>query len=67
MPSFAAYDNAYKRYCKNAKATRREYLHQLAEDYDIPYTKLRVVADILGPMEDFDGLISHLNNLSVWE
>jgi len=67
MPSFASWDNAYKRYCRDAKATRATYLRQLSEDYDYPLRKILVVADIFGPEEDFDGLVSHLNNLSVWE
>jgi len=67
MPSFAAYDNAYKKYCRDAKATRTTYLKQLAEDYDIDFNKVCIVADLLGPSEDFDGLVSHLDNLSVWE
>jgi hypothetical protein len=67
MPSFAVYDNAYKRYCRDAKATRTTYLRQLAEDYDYPYKKVRMVADIIGPQGDFDDLVDHLNNLSVWE
>jgi hypothetical protein len=67
MPSFNAWSDPYKKYCRDAKATRATYLRQLAEDYDYPIHKIFLVADILGPTEDFDGLISHLDNLSVWE
>lgn len=39
---------------------RRDYLESLAEDYpaDIVYA----LADILGPTEDFDGLITALED-----
>ena len=62
------WDNPYKKYCKDFRATRETYLRQLAEDYDYPYHKLIIVADILSHdgSEDFTGLIEHLNDLPVW-
>jgi hypothetical protein len=67
MANFNAWSDAYKKYCRDASATRTTYLRQLAEDYDYPYKKICVVADIIGPQGDFDDLVDHLNNLSVWE
>ena len=45
--------------------SRDEYLHALAEDYGIPYETVEVLADTLGPNEDFDGLITTLNDMDV--
>jgi hypothetical protein len=67
MANWNAWNDAYKRHMQDAKATRTTYLRQLAEDYDVEYRKVYIVADLLGPEEDFHGLIHHLNNLSVWE
>lgn len=40
--------------------SRREYLESLAEEYDSD--KVFVLASILGPSEDFDGLIVALED-----
>jgi hypothetical protein len=59
--------NAYQRYCRDYKATRQTYLKRLADEYHYEYKKLSLVADLLGPTEDFKGLVSHLKSLKVWE
>lgn len=41
---------------------RRQYLEGLAADYGIPEETVFAVADILGPNEDYDGLISMLDD-----
>lgn len=43
---------------------RRDYLMHISEDYGIPYDAVRVCADILGPNEDFDGLLTMMEE---WE
>jgi hypothetical protein len=42
---------------------RRDYLESLAEDYGIDTDTVFAMASILGSSEDFDGLISSLEDL----
>lgn len=42
--------------------TRRQYLKGLAEDYGLPLSIVLSAAQMLGPNEDFDGLISTLED-----
>jgi len=42
--------------------TRREYLADLADQYGIPLDTVHALAGMLGPNEDFDGLISSLED-----
>ena len=42
---------------------RRDYLESLAEDYGIDTSTVFAMASILGSSEDFDGLISSLEDL----
>ena len=41
---------------------RRQYLEELAIDYSVPREIVFAVADMLGPNEDYDGLISALED-----
>jgi hypothetical protein len=41
---------------------RLDYLKQLAEDMDVDYGIVLQMADLLGPDEDFDGLVSMLED-----
>lgn len=41
---------------------RAEYLKGLAEDYEVEYEDVVMIASMLGPNEDFDGLISSLED-----
>lgn len=52
-------------YTDNGYKNRNDYLNSLAEDYgaDIVYA----MADILGPNEDFDGLICELEDFEEFE
>lgn len=53
-------DNSYKRYgCNN----RDEYLEMVADDYGITLDEVYAIADTLGPNEDFDGLLSVLDDM----
>ena len=45
-------------YIVNGWADREDYLRGLAEIYEVPYPAVRELADLLGPSEDFNGLIS---------
>ena len=47
-------------YQNNGYHNRKHYLEMLAEEYDPAHVYL--LADLLGPNEDFDGLISHLED-----
>ena len=44
-------------------ASRREYLESLAEDFGLDTSTVFAVASILGASEDFDGLLSSLEDL----
>lgn len=50
-------------YNANGYANRLEYLKSLAEDYGVALTDVLEMADLLGPNEDFDGLVSTLEDL----
>lgn len=41
---------------------REDYLKDLAEGYDMDYSTVEFIADILGESEDFDGLVSALED-----
>ncbi len=41
---------------------RNEYLHSLSGDYGIPDDAVQALAEVLGPDEDFDGLVSNLED-----
>lgn len=42
--------------------TREQYLQDLADEYDAPLGIVKMLADLLGPSEDFDGLVTTLND-----
>ena len=42
---------------------RTDYLRSLAEDYAVSYQTVRALADMFGPNEDFDGLVTALEDL----
>lgn len=44
-------------YSEKGYATRKDYLESLADDYGVDKYAVFAVADLLGPSEDFDGLI----------
>ena len=47
-------------YTANGYASRRDYLESLTDEY--PADMVFALADILGPGEDFDGLITALED-----
>jgi hypothetical protein len=51
-------------YTEAGYVSRNDYLMCLAEDYGIQAGIVIGIADLLGPSEDFDGLISALEDYS---
>jgi hypothetical protein len=49
-------------YKANGYADRKEYLTMLAEEYGVSQDKVFATADLLGPNEDFDGLVTILQD-----
>lgn len=44
-------------------ANREEYLDMLADDYGVDAEVVHLLADMLGPNEDFSGLINALEDM----
>jgi hypothetical protein len=42
--------------------SRRDYLESLADDFGLPVDDVFMMADLLGPSEDFDGLVTSLED-----
>lgn len=51
-------------YTDNGYTSRRDYHTNLADDYGVPLEKVLLLAMFLGPEEDFDGLVTHVQDLS---
>jgi hypothetical protein len=49
-------------YLEYGAETRTEYLAMLADEYDVPLSTVRAMASVLGPTEDFDGLVCALED-----
>lgn len=49
-------------YTDKGYKSRRDYLNSLAEDMGIDKDMVYVAADMLGPNEDFDGLVTTLED-----
>lgn len=56
-------DDQNKVYEANGYDDREDYLSCLAEDYGLDLDTVKVLADLLGPNEDFDGLVSQLEDM----
>ena len=50
-------------YTAHGYASRRDYLDSLAEEFDIDRDTVYMMSDVLGPTEDFDGLVTSLEDL----
>jgi hypothetical protein len=50
-------------YVKHGYKDREDYLKSLAEQYSIDYDIVLELANTLGPNEDFDGLVSELEDI----
>ena len=51
-------------YTENGYDSREDYLKSLAEDYGVDLETVKMLADLLGPNEDFDGLVTSLQDYS---
>jgi hypothetical protein len=49
-------------YQENGYKDRKDYLKSLAEDFDMDYKDVVMLATTLGESEDFDGLITSLED-----
>lgn len=49
-------------YTEMGYESRKDYLECLAEDFGVDIETVYQVADLLGPSEDFDGLVSILSD-----
>jgi hypothetical protein len=47
-----------------AGRTRRQYLADLAGEYELPLYVVLELASALGPNEDFDGLVTELGDIA---
>lgn len=54
-------ENIYKQHGYN---DRNDYLKSLAEDYGISFAEVKTIANMLGENEDFDALITSLDEYS---
>ncbi len=50
-------------YRANGYNDREGYLRQLAEDYGVDLDTVYALAGLLGPNEDFDGLVTQLEDM----
>ena len=49
-------------YKENGYSNREDYLKSLAEDFDMEYKDVLMLATTLGAEEDFDGLVTALED-----
>ncbi|GHV55750.1 hypothetical protein AGMMS49579_19280 [Spirochaetia bacterium] len=50
-------------YTQNGYKDREDYLKNLADDWGLELFAVNMVADMLGSSEDFDGLVSELEDM----
>lgn len=53
------YQNVYQ---ENGFENRKEYLKFLADEYGVSLSDVLMIASTLGPNEDFDGLVTSLQD-----
>lgn len=46
---------------------RADYLESLSEDYGVELKTVKMLADLLGPVEDFDALVTEVSDYSLME
>ena len=51
-------------YLSQGYANRNDYLGQLARSLDLDVGTVKAIADLLGPNEDFDGLLTQLEEFA---
>lgn len=52
-------------YQENGYENRQEYLEALALDYGVSLEAVLAIAAVYGPSEDFDGLVTTIQDLDV--
>ena len=50
-------------YTDNGYESRKDYLEHMAEDYGVSVEHVFTMASMLGSSEDFDGLVTHLEDV----
>ena len=50
-------------YTDNGYKNRKDYLVCLAEETGVPLDKVLLLANLFGPNEDFDGLVTQLEDM----
>lgn len=50
-------------YVKKGYRSREDYLKHLSKVFDIPQYAINTIAEMLGPFEDFDGLLLTLDDI----
>ena len=53
-------------YIRAGYKDRTAYLKQVAEDFDYTYKRVKFIADTLGAEEDFDALLTTLEDYTDW-
>lgn len=51
-------------YQENGYRDRAHYLKCLADDYGVPFENVITLAVMLGPNEDFDGLVTTVSDMA---
>lgn len=54
-------------YTKHGYKGRTDYLRCLADDYGVKFSTVLLLAETLGPNEDFDGLVNSVEDLVCYE
>lgn len=52
-------------YTENGYANRKDYLDSLAAEYDVDKESVYMLASVLGKSEDFDGLVTELEDMEM--
>lgn len=50
-------------YTEKEYKDRQNYLNSVSDEYGVDINTVNTLADVLGPSEDFDGLISMLQDM----
>jgi hypothetical protein len=53
-------------YTDKGYSDRKEYLKSLSEEYEVDLQTVITLADLLGPNEDFDGLVSEIQDIGFY-
>ena len=53
-------------YIENGYENRQDYLESLSEEYDVDYDTVVDIAMLLGKNEDFDGLVTALEDWLIY-